>query len=81
MTTILLFNTLTNTFFAVRYIYKYKICSSHDVRAGITFENIDKWVDVVFATEEDSGNINESVGTVGDRTSESDEELEEVEDV
>ena len=54
---------------------------SHDVRVGSTFENIDKWVGAVFATEEDSGNINESVGTVGDRTSESDEELEEVEDV
>ena len=74
-------DTYIHTLFTIRYIYKYQISSSHDVRAGITFDNINKWVEAVFATEEDSGNIKDLIGTVGDRASESEEDLEEADDV
>ena len=74
-------DTYIHTLFAIRYIYKYQISSSHDVRAGITFDNINKWVEAVFVTEEDSGNIKDLIGTVGDRASESEEDLEEADDV
>ena len=74
-------DTYIHTLFAIRYIYKYQISSSHDTRAGITFDNINKWVEAVFVTEEDSGNIKDLIGTVGDRASESEEDLEEADDV
>ena len=48
--------TYIHTLFAIRYLYLYRVCSSHDVRAGILFDNIGKWVDAVFLTEDDSDN-------------------------
>ena len=68
-------NTFIHTLFAMRYLYKYQIHSSHDVRAGITFDNIEKWADTVFAVEDDSDDVTDgSVGFIDGGTPMSDEE-------
>ena len=71
-------NTFIHTLFAMRYLYKYHIHSSHDVRAGITFDNIEKWADTVFAVEDDSDDVTDgSVGVIDGGTPMSDEESSE----
>lgn len=71
-------NTFIHTLFAIRYLYKYQIYSSHDVWAGITFDDIEKWADAVFAVEDDSdGGTEGSVGAIDGRTPMSDEESSE----
>ena len=68
-------NTFINTLFAIRYLYKYQIHSSHDVRAGITFNNIEKWTDAVFGVEDDSEEVTDGdVGVIDGGTPMSDEE-------
>ena len=68
-------NTFIHTLFAIRYLYKYQIHSSHDVRAGITFNNIEKLTDAVFGVEDDSEDVTEvSVGVIDGGTPTSDEE-------
>ena len=59
--------TYIHTLFTIRYLYKYKIQSSHDVGAGITFENIEKWADTVFATEDDSDTMHSKARFVDDQ--------------
>ena len=46
--------TYIHTLFTIRYLYLYSVCSFHEVRAGILFDNIEKWVEAVFLTEDDS---------------------------
>ena len=58
-----LHNSFIHTLFAIRYLFKYQVHSSSQVRNGITLENNNMWVDALFAEEGDPEGIQELMVT------------------
>ena len=56
-------NSFIHTLFAIRYLFKYQVSSSSQIRNGITLENINRWVDALFAEEDEPESIQDPMVT------------------
>ena len=47
-------STCFHTLFTIRFLYKYRIASCHDIYSWIKFCDIEKWVDTFFGVEDNT---------------------------